>query len=342
MTSGYRVQISTPASRRFAVVGALIVAGFASVPLWGGRGLMVSLTELMVLVAIGQVWNLLAGYAGIYSFGQQAFIGIGAYTTFVLADLVGLNLWVALAGSTVVAGLIALPSAWLVFRLRGAYFAVGTWVLAETYRLLVRNSKTLYPSGTPQPLRSLSQVGADRFSVTFWVSLGLAVGVVIWIYLLNRSARGLALSAIRDNEGAANTSGVAVRRTQVMVYVMVASLTGLAGAVFLLKNVSIDPDSFFSIQWTAQMVIIVMIGGIGTIEGPIVGAVVFFLLRENLADLGTAWFIILGVLLIAIMLRAPEGIWGIVQRKTGLRLFPIQRRLVMDDLIMEKVSNEPV
>lgn len=167
--------------------------------------------------------------------------------------------------------------------------------------------------------------------MTFWMALGLAVGVVIRIYLLNRSARGLALSAIRDNEVAANMSGVAVRRTQVAVYVMVASLTGLAGAVFLLKNVSIDPDSFFSIQWTAQMVIIVMLGGIGTIEGPILGAAVFFLLRENLADLGTAWFIILGVLLIAVMLRAPEGLWGLVQRKTGLRLFPTQRRLILED-----------
>jgi branched-chain amino acid transport system permease protein len=291
---------------------------------------MVSLTELMVLLVMGQLWNLLAGYAGIFSFGQQAFVGIGAYTTFAVADILGLNLWIALAASMVVAGLVAIPSAFLVFRLKGGYFAVGTWVLAETYRLLVKNNQTLFPSGTPTPLRSLSQVGSDRFSVTFWVSLGLAVGVVVGVYLVKRANLGLALSAIRDDESTAATSGVAVRRTQILVYLLVAALTGLAGAVFLLKNVSIDPDSFFSIQWTAQMMIIVMIGGIGTIEGPILGAVVFFLLREYLADLGSLWFIILGVLLIVVMLRAPEGIWGIIQKRTGLRLFPIQRRLVYE------------
>jgi branched-chain amino acid transport system permease protein len=334
--AAYRIQLSTAASRRFAVVGLLMVVALATVPLWGSSGLMVSLTELMVLIIIGQLWNLLAGYAGIYSFGQQAFIGIGAYATFALADIAGMNLWVALGGSAVVAALVAIPSAWLVFRLRGGYFAVGTWVLAETYRLFVRNSRTLFPSGTPRPLRSLSQVGADRFSVTFWVAVGLAVGVVVGIYLVKRSKLGLALSAIRDDEASANTSGVAVRRTQVMVYVLVAAVSGWAGAVFLLKNVSIDPDSFFSIQWTAQMLMIVVIGGIGTIEGPILGAVVYFLLRENLADLGTAWFIILGVLLIAVMVRAPEGIWGLVQRKTGLRLFPIQRRLILEEQIMEE------
>jgi branched-chain amino acid transport system permease protein len=108
-------------------------------------------------------------------------------------------------------------------------------------------------------------------------------------------------------------------------------MTGLAGAVYLLNNVSIDPDSYFSIGLTAQMVIVVVIGGLGTIEGPIVGAGIYFVLDENLSDLGAWWFIILGVILVVVMLRAPQGIWGLFQERTGLRLFPVQRRLLMDD-----------
>ncbi|HEY7705011.1 MAG TPA: branched-chain amino acid ABC transporter permease [Acidimicrobiia bacterium] len=328
-TTQYAIRSATPASRRFTVVALLALAGLATVPMWSSNGLMVSLTELLILVVIGQLWNLLAGYAGIYSFGQQAYIGIGGYTMLVVADQLDLDIWVGLVLAIVVSGLIAIPSAWLLFRLRGGYFAVGTWVLAETYRLIVKNNETLYPSGTPQPLRSLAGLGESRFAITFWLSFALAVGVILGVYFLMRSRTGLALRAIRDNEMAASTAGVAVRRTQIMLYLAVGAVTGLTGAVFLLKAVSISPDSFFSIDWTAQMLMIVMIGGLGTIEGPVVGAAVFFLLRENLADLGSLWFIILGVVLIVIMIRAPRGIWGLVRARTGVELLPVRKRLEM-------------
>ena len=221
--------------------------------------------------------------------------------------------------------------AFLLFRLRGGYFAVGTWVVAETYRLLVKNSNVLYPAGTPQPLKALSALGQSRFAITFWLSLALGVATVGGVYLLTRSRTGLALSAIRDNAVAAEMSGVAVRRTQIGLYLAVGAVTGLTGAVFLLNAVSISPDSFFSIEWTAWMVIIVMVGGLGTIEGPILGAIIFYLMRENLADLGATWFIILGVVLIAVMLLAPGGIWGLIQGRTNVQLFPVRRRLVMTD-----------
>jgi len=141
----------------------------------------------------------------------------------------------------------------------------------------------------------------------------------------------LALNAIRDDEETAQASGVDVMRTKFGVYLLVAAMTGVVGAVYLLNNVSIDPDSYFSIGLTAQMVIVVVIGGLGTIEGPIVGSVIYFLLDENLSELGAWWFIILGIVLIVVMLRAPHGIWGLIQERTGLRLFPVQRRLMIDE-----------
>ena len=331
MTATYRVELGTRASRRFgvmAVVGCLLLA---IVPFVADRSLLVSLTQLMILIALGELWNLLAGYAGIYSFGQQAYVGIGAYATFTFADLVGWNLWVSIALSALVAVVIAVPTALLVFRLHGGYFAVATWVVAETYRLIVKNNATLYPRGTPQPLRTLSTLGENRFEVVYWLALAVGIGTVVGALYLLRSRLGLALNAIRDDEEAATASGVDVRRVKLTVYLVVAAMTGLVGAIYLLNNVSIDPDSYFSIGLTAQMVIVVVVGGLGTIEGPIVGSIIYFLLDENLSELGAWWFIVLGLFLIIVMLWAPKGVWGTLQERTGLRLFPVQRRLVADE-----------
>ncbi|MEX1126093.1 MAG: branched-chain amino acid ABC transporter permease [Acidimicrobiia bacterium] len=330
MTVQHRVELGTSASRRFAMVGIVAFVFLALIPFFADRSLLVSLTQLMILIALGELWNLLAGYAGIYSFGQQAYVGIGAYATFALADLVGLNLWLALVLSGAVAVLIAMLTALLIFRLHGGYFAVATWVVAETYRLIVKNNATLFPRGTPQPLRALSVLGANRFQEVYWLALVAGVGTIVGALILLRSRLGLALSAIRDDEETAAASGVDVNRVKLTVYLIVAAATGLVGGVYLLNNVSIDPDSYFSIGLTAQMVIVVVVGGLGTIEGPILGAIVYFLLDENLSELGAWWFIILGVFLIVVMIRAPKGLWGLIQDRTGLRLFPVQRRLVIE------------
>ncbi|HET7847054.1 MAG TPA: branched-chain amino acid ABC transporter permease, partial [Acidimicrobiia bacterium] len=247
MTIQHRVELGTRASRRSAVAGVSGLVVLALVPLVADRSLLVSITQLMILIALAELWNLLAGYAGIYSFGQQAFVGIGAYATFALADLVGLNLWLALVLSGAAAVLIAVPTALLVFRLHGGYFAVATWVIAETYRLIVKNNATLYPRGTPQPLRALSVLGADRFQSVYWLALAAGIGTIVGALLLLRSRLGLALSAIRDDEETAAASGVDVNRVKLTVYMIVAAATGLVGGVYLLNNVSIDPDSYFSI-----------------------------------------------------------------------------------------------
>ncbi len=331
MTVAARVELGTRAGRVFAIIGSVGVVVLALVPLVADRSLLASLTQLLILIALGELWNLLAGYAGIYSFGQQAYVGIGAYAAYAFADLIGLNLWLALALSGLVALLIAFPTALLVFRLQGAYFAVATWVVAETYRLIVRNNVTLFPRGTPQPLRELSALGESRFKVVYWLALVAGVGTVLGALFLLRSRLGLALSAIRDDEEASMASGIAVRRVKLVVYLLVAAATGFVGSVFLLNNVSIDPDSYFSIGLTAQMVIVVVVGGLGTIEGPILGSIVYFLLDENLSDLGSWWFILLGVFLVVVMVRAPQGLWGMIASRTGIQLFPVQRRLVVEE-----------
>ncbi len=151
--------------------------------------------------------------------------------------------------------------------------------------------------------------------------LGLIVGLL-------RSRYGLALTAIRDNEIAALSNGVGVRSVKFIVYVTTAFCTAMVGAVIFLQKLRISPDAAFSINdWTAFVIFIAVIGGVGRIEGPIVGTAIFFLLRQLFADLGSLYLLMLGAVAILIMLKAPRGVWGLVADRFGLQIFPLQRRV---------------
>lgn len=150
------------------------------------------------------------------------------------------------------------------------------------------------------------------------------------IILLLRSRHGLALAAIRDNETAARTSGVDVNKLKLSIYIGVAFGTALVGALIFLQKLRISPETAFSVNdWAAVIIFIVTIGGIGRVEGPIIGTIVFFLLRECLADLGTTYLIVLGIMAIAVMIFAPQGLWGFVANRFGWQAFPLARRLTM-------------
>ena len=166
----------------------------------------------------------------------------------------------------------------------------------------------------------------------YWIALAQAVVILAAIVWLLRSRYGLALTAIRDSELGARSNGVDVARIKYAVYVAVAFGTAMVGALIFLQKIRISPDTAFSVNdWTAFVIFITVIGGIGRIEGPIIGTVVFFLLRQTLADLGAIYLLILGVVAIAVMLKAPKGIWGLIADRFGWQVFPLQRRLVMDE-----------
>jgi branched-chain amino acid transport system permease protein len=150
------------------------------------------------------------------------------------------------------------------------------------------------------------------------------------MYWLLRSRLGLALTAIRDSEVAAESQGVNVRGVKFGVYVLSAGGCGLVGALYYLNALRIAPNAAFDVGWTAAIIFIVVIGGIGTLEGPIVGTLVYFLLRELLADYGSWYLIALGTLAVVVMMRSPKGIWGLVQAKFDLSFFPVQRRVRFD------------
>jgi branched-chain amino acid transport system permease protein len=186
-------------------------------------------------------------------------------------------------------------------------------------------------SGTSLPVgivRSMAASRAAREHLSYWLALGSAVLVIAAVYLFLRSRNGLALTAIRDNELAAGSLGINIWRTKFVVYVVTAGLTTMVGALIFLQKLRISPDAGFSVNdWTAFVIFIVVIGGIGTIEGPIIGTLIFFALRETLADLGTIYLMVLGAAAIIIMLKAPKGIWGLIRARFDLQLFPLSFRV---------------
>jgi branched-chain amino acid transport system permease protein len=321
---------ATNASRIAAVLMLCLVIVLALAPMWGTRATLTSLIEFITLVALAELWNLLAGYAGLVSIGQQAFVGLGAYAVILLAGNYGVNPFLSVGLAGVIAAVVALPTAGLVFRLRAGYFAVGTWVVAEVFRLLVINAPPSLNlgSGSGTTLYALEDIGRnDRISFVYWITLAATVCVLMIMYLLLRSRTGLAMSALRDTEVAARSLGVRVFRTKLLVYVGCAFGFGVIGALICLNLLHVDPNSSFSIDYTTEMIFIVMIGGIGTIEGPIIGAVIYYVLQQQLANLGTWYLIILGVIAVAIMVVVPEGLWGWVSQRLRLSLFPLRRRV---------------
>ena len=329
----FRVQHSNWSSRIGTTIGILAFAALVAAPWWAERADLRLLAEIYAYVALASLWNLLAGYAGLVSVGQQAYVGLGAYVLFALAMLAGVHPLTAIPLAGVVAAIIAVPVAALMFRLRGHYFAIGTWVVAEVFRLLAAQTAALDGgSGTSLPaavVLSIASTRAMREFVIYWIALAQVAVILFAIVWLLRSRYGLALTAIRDNELGARSNGVDVARIKYAVYVAVAFGTATVGALIFLQKIRISPDTAFSVNdWTAFVIFITVIGGIGRIEGPIIGTVIFFLLRQSLADLGAIYLLILGVVAIAVMLWAPKGLWGLIADRFGWQVFPLQRRLI--------------
>jgi branched-chain amino acid transport system permease protein len=342
----FHIETAGRAPRVSAIILCLALIIAVLLPAFASRDLIQNLIFLFYMMALAQCWNLLAGYAGLISVGQQAFVGLGGYLLFALTLPGGINPIFAIPVVGVVSAAVALPTAVVVFRLRGAYFAIGTWVVAEVYRLVFAQFRMLGGgTGTsldPQVTSSVPGIEwvkellnvrtpAARDIISYWLVLALVAGTLALVYFMLRSRRGLALGAIRDNETAAAGLGVDIYRVKLVVYVAVAAMTGMIGALIYLQKARISPDAAFSVlDWTAYVIFITVIGGIGTIEGPMIGAVIFYLMQRYLADFGAWYLILLGALGIVVMLFAPKGLWGFVSERYNLTLFPTRRKLVAD------------
>jgi branched-chain amino acid transport system permease protein len=326
------VSRSTGTSRAAMVIAVLAVVVLAAAPWWAGRADMRLMGEIYLYLSLACLWNLMAGYAGLVSVGQQAFVGFGGYLLFALTMFGGFHPVAAIVTAGGLAAILSVPIAALIFRLRGAYFAIGTWVIAEVFRLSFAQISALGGgSGSSLPVNIVKSMAASRSgreALSYWLALGAAVVVILVIYLFLRSRRGLALTAIRDSEVAASGLGIDIWRTKLEVYIVTSAFTAIIGGLIFLQKLRISPDAAFSVNdWTAFVIFIVVIGGIGTLEGPILGTLLFFALRETLADFGTIYLMVLGLVAIVVMLKAPRGVWGLVSDRFDLELFPLSYRV---------------
>lgn len=345
LATTYRVETRTRTSMVAAVAAIVLIVVGLALPAFASRSLLQDLFFILTTLTLAQFWNVLAGYGGLVSVGQQAFVGIGGYALFGSVILLGFDPVPAIVIGGVAAALLAVPFGFFAFRLHGAYFAIGTWVLAEVVRLVVAQWKAVGGgTGTSLPREATSDImftdaiatlfdvraAAARDILAYWLALVLAVLAIGGIYWLLRSKRGLALAAVRDNPQAARSVGVDAQRVKWFVLLLASLGTGLTGALIYMQKARISPDAAFSVtDWTAYVIFIVVIGGIGTIEGPIVGVLVFYALQTLFAQYGSWYLLMLGLIGIGVMLFAPRGLWGTFSSRTGIEFFPIRRRLIV-------------
>jgi branched-chain amino acid transport system permease protein len=311
-------------------LGAVAIVAIALMPWWASQGLIRDVVTLCCYIAVAQMWNLLAGYGGLVSVGQQAYIGVAAYLMFVLAQILGVNPFLAAGLCLVAPAVLAVPVYGLVKRLEGPYFAIGTWVVAEVLRLVFTNLSVVN-AGAGMSLRVMTQYSAHERAIGASILAALLMLTTIGgSYFLLRSRFGLALTAMRDNPVAAASQGVDVGRLRFLIYLAAAVGSGFAGAVYFMAQLRITPPSAFDINWANLAIFIVMVGGIGSIEGVLIGAVVYFFADRWFGEYGAIYLVVLGLWTLLMALYARGGIWGLICKVVDAPWFPIRRTLIDD------------
>lgn len=305
---------------KWIILGLLTIC-LGTVPIWGSQYAMLFFMLFCIYMGLAQMWNLLAGYSGLISLGQQSFVGLGGYTVAVLSSYYGINIWLAIGLGGVASVFLALFMSLFIFRMKGVYFSIGTWIFAET--LLVWFSNWAYVKyGSGLFIKPPGNFGMESI---YYASFALGAGSVALVYIILRSKLGLGLMAMRDDDQVAETLGVEVFRSKLYCFLISAFMTGVIAGVFYGFQIFIQPYKAFSIEWTVKLVFMVIIGGIGTIEGPVVGALLYVLLSQYLAEYSTVSMLILGGIAIGVILVAPKGIMGTLQEKMGFEILSPRR-----------------
>ena len=323
-----RVQRQTRSGVIAMTIGLAAIIAVASMPLWASQGLIRDVVTLSCFIAVAQMWNLLAGYAGLVSVGQQAFMGVAAYLMFVMAQTWGINPFVAVLLCLIAPAILAVPTYALLHRLDGPYFAIGTWVVAEVMRL----ATSVFPyvnGGAGMSLRTMSTYTATERAIG--VSLLCAIMLLLTVggsYWLLRSRYGLALTAMRDNPVAAASQGVNVGRLRFLIWIAAAVGTGFAGAVYFMAQLRITPPSAYDPNWANIAIFIVMVGGLGSLEGVLIGALIYFFADRWFGEYGASYLIVLGLLTLFMALFAKGGIWGMICKVVDAPWFPTRRKLL--------------
>lgn len=309
------VEVQTTLGRqaRLLMLPALLVTLAVAAPQLSDYALEIGF-RLFLMITLAEAWNLLAGYGGLVSLGTASFVGVGAYALTGLINKAGLPLALAIPGGGVAGALLALAVCRAVFRLRGLYFTVGTLALAEALRLLMVNysgfggASGLFLSIDPPGLRDL-----------YWVALSILAFTSVVMTIATQSRFSILLRSVRDDEDAAAQIGVRPFRIKLIAFVLASFLMGIAGALQGLKVGTVEPYGTFGMQWTVNVLSIVIIGGQGQRAGPAVGAIFVVALSELLADYPALHLSITGLILILVIRFAPQGLVGLAKRLTATK-----------------------
>jgi branched-chain amino acid transport system permease protein len=274
--------------------------------------------QVLMWTALGAAWNVLGGFAGQVSFGHAALFGVGAYTTIMLYLKAGLAPWWGIPLGGLAAAAVSLPIGLLCFRLRGPYFSLATLAVAEIVRLVALNWErvTNGPVGfliTHLPPLALAGRAVDWESKEpFYVAVVLlAFGALLATWLLKRSRLGAYLVAIREDEDAAEAVGIDTVRSKVLTLLLSAGLAGMGGGFYAFYYRYVDPDAVFSIALSIEMVFIAVVGGLGSVGGPLIGAVFLTTIAELVRErFQSGHLVFYGLFMMLVIRYMPDGIWG--------------------------------
>jgi branched-chain amino acid transport system permease protein len=274
-----------------------------------------------VYLAMANMWNLLAGYSGLLSLCPAAFIGLSGYAL-ILGTWVGIPMYLGILIGGIVAALFALVISIPVFRLTGVYFAIGTLVVPEALKYLFFIWRPiggeLHGGGAGYMVKGEFVID---IALTYWAAFIIGIVSILLMHFILNSKLGLGLAGIRDNADTAASSGVNVFKLKLYAFVIAAFITGIAGGVFYLFQLHIEPTSAFNIRWLMTVMLATLIGGIGLKEGPVVGTIVVVILHFLLARYAGISLFIQGMLLVIIISLAPEGIIGFARKRQIYRPF---------------------
>ena len=309
-------------NRSLILLGVAAV-GLAVLPVVGiPESWVLYLFYFYVYLAAANMWNLLAGFSGLLALCPAAFIGLGGYTVTILSWLELPYYWGILAGGITAALFAALISV-SVFRMKGVYFAIGTLVVPAILRLVFLRWRPvggdLQGGGAGYIIKGISDIPSE---VSYWFALSIGLASIIIIGIILRSKFGFGLAAVRDNDISASSLGVDVFRLKLSSFLIAAFVTGIAGAIFYTYQGYIEPNSAFDISWLMIVMLATVMGGIGLAWGPFVGTIIVVILQFQLARYPGYSLLIQGLILIGIMLVAPQGLLGLARdwrRKGGIR-----------------------
>lgn len=321
---------STPSSEQARALGLLAVVIFALglYPLIFGQFMNFGVSTLL-FAGFALAWDILGGWTGQNSLGNAVFVGIGAYAVAILAGLGIAPWWGVLAGIGIA---VALAWAWgsVTFRLRGSYFTLSTIAVAEIIRLIALNEDWLTSGAEGKNLTTLPTLfGLDLFDrrVEFYLVLLFVAGLLLFGHWLKGSRLGYYLRAVREDEDGAMALGINPARAKVTAFMLVGAFTAIGGSLYVIFLGRIDPDTALVIPVSIQIALLAIIGGRGTVYGPLVGAILIAVPSEIFrSQLGEANLLVYGILIVAVIVFLPKGIVGTLEERLYRRRHPLERK----------------